>query len=72
MQKKLALAGYQKVREPFDISDLKMEDVVIDIEIIAPKRRLQHIIHGGQIQLEGYIFRSGKEERISVFGDYAL
>ena len=35
MQRKLALAGYVKVREPYDTSELKMEDAVTDVEIIA-------------------------------------
>ena len=37
MQKKLALAGYRKVREPYDTSELKREDAVSDVEIIARK-----------------------------------
>ena len=37
MQKKLALAGYRKVREPYDTSELKMEDAISDVEIIARK-----------------------------------
>ena len=37
MQRKLALAGYTKVREPYDTSGLKMEDAVTDVEIIARK-----------------------------------
>ena len=37
MQKRLALAGYRKVREPYDTSGLKMEDAVTDVEIIARK-----------------------------------
>ena len=37
MQRRLALAGYTKVREPYDTSGLKMEDAVTDVEIIARK-----------------------------------
>ena len=37
MQRKLALVGYTKVREPYDTSGLKMEDAVTDVEIIARK-----------------------------------
>ena len=37
MQRRLALAGYRKVREPYDTSELKMEDAVSDVEIIARK-----------------------------------
>ena len=37
MQRKLTLAGYRRIREPYDTSGLKMEDAVTDVEIIARK-----------------------------------
>ena len=37
MQRRLALAGYRKIREPYDTSELKMEDAVSGVEIIARK-----------------------------------
>ncbi len=37
MQRRLALAGYRKIREPYDTSELKLEDAVSGVEIIARK-----------------------------------
>ena len=37
IQRNLELAGYKKIREPYDTSGLKMEDAVVDVEIIARK-----------------------------------
>ena len=37
MQRKLGLAGYAKIREPYDTSRLTRENAVTDVEIIARK-----------------------------------